>query len=314
MLTSDYFASDTTANDTATTSDGTASKAKKKTKMDDAGNDSTPTKRNSRSKNFATPNTLASARGTMSAKALGKNISAKTITETIIPIPMEDQQDEDHERVVFLDNETGNPKLTLYRKTEKAEPMAYIWADFLRIVQTARDNIGVGTIGFLTEDEAAAISLKHNASIFPTLITAKGALRSKDNLEALTANTQRNAGKFGGSHTAAATGPKVLRSRALNLRKKAAALSKQADAYDQVAESMDTTLPPPEETPLAKAEMSYLRDVLSLNQKEFNRYVIDHEEHLVATAEKLRGEMAGLAHFVHKAEKNLRDQIQLGLY
>ena len=52
-------------------------------------------------------------------------------------------------------------------------------------------------------------------------------------------------------------------------------------------------------------------DVLSLNRKEFNRYVIDHEEHLVATAEKLRGEMAGLAHFVHKAEKNLRDQIQL---
>ena len=60
---------------------------------------------------------------TMSAKALGKDVSAKVITETIIPIPMEGESDSDHEKVVFIDGETGNPKLTLYCKTEKAEPI-----------------------------------------------------------------------------------------------------------------------------------------------------------------------------------------------
>ena len=39
--------------------------------------------------------------------------------------------------------------------------------------------------------------------------------------------------------------------------------------------------------------------------------IIAHEEHLIVTAEKLRCEMAGLAAFVHKAEKRLRDNIQL---
>ena len=39
--------------------------------------------------------------------------------------------------------------------------------------------------------------------------------------------------------------------------------------------------------------------------------MIAHEEHLILTAEKLRYEMAGLAAFVHKAEKRLRDNIQL---
>ena len=210
MLNNNYSESKTAENDIATASDsGTATKAKrtkaKRTKVN--GDDSTPTKRNSRNKNFKTPNALASARGTMSAKALEKNVSAKTITETIICVPMEDQcNNPDHEPVVFLDNETGDPKLTLYRKTEKVEPMAYIWADFLRVVQSARDNIGVDTASFLAEEEAAAISLQNKAQIFLTLITAKGALRSKDNLEASTANTQQNSGKFGGNATATATG------------------------------------------------------------------------------------------------------------
>ena len=39
---------------------------------------------------------------------------------------------------------------------------------------------------------------------------------------------------------------------------------------------------------------------------------MDHEDHLTATAERLRSEMAGLnATFVHRAEKRLKNQIQL---
>lgn len=52
-------------------------------------------------------------------------------------------------------------------------------------------------------------------------------------------------------------------------------------------------------------------DNLTLNRKEFERYVIDHEEHLTVTAEKLRSEMATLAAYVNRADKRLRDQIQL---
>ena len=74
------------------------------------------------------------------------------------------------------------------------------------------------------------------------------------------------------------------------MRKKAAALTKQAEAYEQAAnaELMYTS---PEETSLAKHGMAYTGEVLSLNRKEFNKYILDHEEHLTATAEKLRSEV-----------------------
>ena len=51
--------------------------------------------------------------------------------------------------------------------------------------------------------------------------------------------------------------------------------------------------------------------MLSLNRKELNRYIVDHEEHLTVTAEKFRSEMAGLTLFVYRVEKRLRDTIQL---
>lgn len=95
------------------------------------------------------------------------------------------------------------------------------------------------------------------------------------------------------------------------MRKKALAFNRQAEAYEKTAETMSDFEMPSEETLLAKAGMSYLGDVLSLSRKEFNRYVTDHKDHLMETAEKLQSEMAKLAHFAHKAEKRLRDQIQL---
>ena len=102
-------------------------------------------------------------------------------------IPPAQLHDRDHERVVFIDNETGDAKFQLYRTTEKAEPMSQLWAQFLQGCQSARDHIGVDVLGsFLSEEEAKAIDLKNNAHIFPILITRKGGLRSKDNREAST--------------------------------------------------------------------------------------------------------------------------------
>ena len=81
-------------------------------------------------------------------------------------------------------------------------------------------------------------------------------------------------------------GAEVLRSRALNLRRKTTALMKQADAYEHAADTMNTS-GLPQETPLAKVGMTSLGDILTLNRKGFNRYVVDHENNLTATAEKL---------------------------
>ncbi|CAD6585007.1 MAG: hypothetical protein ASARMPRED_001978 [Alectoria sarmentosa] len=294
------------------TDPATATNASKKTKQGIETEDSGGlTRRNARSKNFAAPNATASARGTQSARAQGKKVSRATITMDH-KIHMEDQIDSHHERVVFIDNNTGEPVHALYRKTEKAEPMAHLWAEFVRATQSVRDNIGADVLcSPLSEQEASAISLRNNAHIFPILITSKGGLRSKDNLEASTKNAQRNAGGTFTRGSATASQADILRSRASSLRKKANALQKQADAYDQVVDAMENQgLTVSEEEPLTKCGMAYIGEVLTLSRKEVNRYIVDHEEHLTATAEKLRSEMAGLAAYVHRAEKRLRDLIQ----
>ena len=120
--------------DDATASDQTTQKPKKSrkkaditaTEADDT-NDSETTRRNTRSKNFIIPNTATSLKGTQSAKTQGKKVStAKVITKKLVPIPIQEQRDSDHKRVIFIDNDTGEPKFALYRKTEKAEPIAHL--------------------------------------------------------------------------------------------------------------------------------------------------------------------------------------------
>ena len=277
-----------------------------------SNSESDSTRRGSRSKNFSVPNPVASLRGTQSAKAQGKKASQqKYLKEQFIP-RAEEERDSNHERVVFIDNDTGEARFVLYRTTEKAEPMAHLWAQFLQGCQSARDHIGVDALGsFLSDEESAAINLKNNTHIFPTLITSKGALRSKDNLEASTQNAQRNTGGTFTRASATATGADILRSRATSLRKKASALQKQADAYEKAADQLQDDADAPEDTGLGKHGMVYIGDVLKLSRKEVNSYIQDHEDHLAATAEKLRSEMAGLAAFVHRAEKRLRELIQL---
>lgn len=285
----------------------------KKRKTPDSADESQGTNRGTRSKNMKRPNATASMRGTKSAKALNKKISKqKVITERLVP--MGDQHGIDFERVVFIDDVTKEGKLAFYRKTEKAEPMPHLWAEFIAESQSIRDQIGPEQIGsFLTPEEYKAINLKANHHIFPSLVTSKGALRSKDNYEASTSGANRIGGKYTKD---AATGTvdnrALLMQRAKALRTKGTAYLKQADAYDAAAEGMDDPSEDlPEESAEAKKGMLYIGDALGYSKADLSKYIMSHEDHLTATAERLRAEMAVLAAYVQRSEKRLRDQIQL---
>ena len=279
------------------------------------------TKRGGRSKRMAVPNPIAQARGTLSAIKKGKKVSNhKILKETVIPL--DDRNDKEHEKVVFIDDNSKEPVLALYRKTEGAEPMATLWADFLESTHSIRAAVGADVTGtFLNQNEAAAIDLRNNAELFPTLITKRGHLRAKDN-----ANAASSAGRKGGMFTkktdadeeeeevtANAQKAKDLKHRANALRIKAHALEKQASAYEAAARCLenDEDVDVDTESSMAKAGMLYIGDAIPLKRIELNKYIQAHEEHLTATVERLRIEFSPLAAYVSKAEKRLRDLVQL---
>lgn len=321
------------ANTNATNIDEASSSfAKKRQRMGDKDNSDrenakpAKTMRGSRSKNTRKPDAAASARGKRASKAAGKKESSQdTVTEVVIP--MDDRKDEEHERVVFLDNHTGQPVMALHRKKEGAQPMSHLWADFIAETQQVRDHIGGNLHGtFLNRHEIDAIDLKRSHSIFPSLVTSKGCLRSKDNY-----NAASQAVRVGGVFQArddndedteaiepdASNVTKIveLESRAKALQIKAQALEKQAAAYLVAAEKMAkdgyTEQNKEIDSDLAKSGLSYIHEALPLSRKELSRYIFAHEEHLEATAERLRGEMAPLAAYCSKAEKRLRNLIAL---
>ena len=61
------------------------------------------------------------------------------------------------------------------------------------------------------------------------------------------------------------------------------------------------------ENALVKHDMTYIKKVLSLNKKEFNKYIFNYEKHLIVTIEKLKNKMFDLIIYVHRANKRLRD-------
>ena len=79
----------------------TANKKAKPDKIDTDTSESGTTKRGYRSTNFDTPNAIASQRGTKSRQVQGKKLSKKNdLIEKLVP--MDDQDDSDHERIVFI--------------------------------------------------------------------------------------------------------------------------------------------------------------------------------------------------------------------
>ena len=257
------------------------------------------------------PNLKTQTRGTKAVKAAGKKLSVQVTESSLRIVTKDEKNDQDHEKVVLLDNDTGKHIISLYRNTERAVSMSHLWGSFISETQLLRDQIGHETLGsFLTEEESNAIKLKHNAHIFPELINNKGYLRSKDNLAA--ANKVSRVGGVFTKSIANVEKHTEFKARAKALRAKVNAFEKQANAYDTatklVEKKPDTTI---DEINLESLGMIYLRKEIPLSRKELNTHLQAHENHLICVAEKLRGEMSAVAAYVNRAKKRLRDDIQL---
>ena len=119
------------------TLDLSATATGKKSRGGDAGRE-----RDSRWKNHHESDIAVSKRGTESARRQGEETSEpKPMTE--IRVPMEEQNDRQDERVVFIDDITNKPAMQLFRTAEGAESMARLWADFLPVAQSVRDRLDV---------------------------------------------------------------------------------------------------------------------------------------------------------------------------
>ena len=62
-----------------------------------------------------------------------------------------------------------------------------------------------------------------------------------------------------------------------------------------------------EETLLNMHDMNYIKEHLSLNRKEFDRYIINYKKHLIVTIKKLKSKMTDLANFMYRVKKRLRE-------
>ena len=258
----------------------------------DAGRESTGIpKRDSRGRNHHGLNIAVSKRGTKSARRQGKETSepeSKLMTE--IRVPMEEHNDRQNERVVFIDDITNKPAMQLFRTAEGAESTARLWADFLPAAQSARDRLGVDTVDrILSQIEASQMNqmdLNSNDPLFPTPIVNRGFSLSRDD---------GTAGSFPKS-AAGRIGPKrELLNRAFALRTKAAAIIKQAEKDERAADRLlddDDDNGLPQGTAKATTAMAYIGDVLpALTRKNLGTF------------------MAALSGHVRGAEKRLHDQI-----
>jgi hypothetical protein len=116
-------------------------------------------------------------------------------------------------------------------------------------------------------NEVVAINLKNNAHIFLTFIISKEVLHSKNNLQTSINNAQRNEEDvFSKDFAIVENDNDILRSRALNLRKKASTLTKQTDFYEKMINQMNLARKSSlKKTAFSKHEMIYIEDVLTLS-------------------------------------------------
>ncbi len=269
--------------------------------------------RSTRSKNFKTSNVIVSVKEIISAKVQSKKIFTQKIIIKML-ISLKNQHDFNHEKVIFLNNTIKKSVLALYCKTKKTEFISHLWAEFLNEIQTLKDQIELNVFdNTLFEEEVVAINLRNNVSIFSSLIIEKEALWSKNNLQAFISNAARNQEEvFIKDFAIAMNNSNILKSQALSLRKKVFALNKQINAYEKTADQMNISKQSSsKKISLNKHEMIYIENVLTLSRKKVQQYIVNHEKHLMITAEKLKSEMTDLAVYVHHAEKRLRNLIQL---
>ena len=252
----------------------------------DAGRESSGnTKRGSRRKSHRESDTAALKRGIKSARRQGKEtLKPQSITE--IRKRIEEHNNRQDERVVFIDNYTNRPAMELFRTAEGAESTARLWADFLPAAQSARDRLGVYTVDrVLSQIEGNQMDLDSNDPLFPMPVIDRGFSPSREN---------GTAGSFP-KNAAERIGPKrELLNRAFTLRTKAAAMIKQAEKDERAADRLDDDNDDnglPQETTKATTAMVYIGDVLPLTRKDLDTF------------------MAALSGYVRGAEKRLHDQI-----
>lgn len=228
-------------------------------------------------------------------------------------ISLNDLNDSERTWIIFINDNIKEPVLCLYRITEKTASMSHLWKSFICETQNLRNQIEVQTLdSFLIEEKIKIIDLKNNAHIFSSLVTSKNALRFKDNVSVV-AQVSRIEEIFAFA-IAIAIISKVdeLKSRAKMCRVKTTAFSKQILTYDKAADTLkkdkDTHI---DATVLKTIKMTYLSQDLLLSCKELHHHITAHKTHLIAVTEKLQEEMSILAAFVHRAEKSLRNKIQL---
>ena len=117
------------ATQTTATSNGKKTKINNDTEDNDSqtndSDDSKSTKRDARFKNFTAPNVIASVRDNMFAKTQNKKLSKQTAITKIL-VSMKNLTTANHDQIVFLNNHSKKPIMTLYRKSKKFEPMTHL--------------------------------------------------------------------------------------------------------------------------------------------------------------------------------------------
>ena len=222
----------------------------------------------------------------------------------------DEQNDQNHEKILLLDNEIDDSIMYFYRNIERVVSMSHLWNSFIDETQLLRNQINHETLkSFLIKKEFNAIKFKHNAHIFFELINNKNFLRFKDNLAA-TINANRIDDVFT-KFIANVKKHKEFKTRVKALRTKVNVFEKQANVYEIatkfVKDKSDTTI---NETKFETLRMIYLRNEISLSRKKLNAHFQAHENHLICVAEKFRDEMSSVATYVNRVEKRLRNDIQ----
>ena len=116
----------------------------------------------------------------------------------------------------------------------------------------------------------------------------------------------------------------------MNMKKKTVAFNKQIALYEIVVDKLKKTSTTnknkkkfikiekkkfvnflDDENSLKKVKMFFLHEFFSLIKRKFNKYIKNHENHLIIIANRLKKNMTIFEIYVHKVEKKLRDAIQL---
>ena len=232
----------------------------------------------------------------------------KDTTTEAIDITAEEAKVSEKSKVVYIDNVTKLPVLVIERDAESSTTTSDIFNEFLRRSAAAKSMLHPTLFGSdFTTDELAAIDLRSNHHIHPTLVTRDGSIRTKANYTAASI-ANREVGEFAKEEElegpdAAKMIQRVLASRAKDFRARGEAFLKQAKAYEEavarVRDGEDATKiyqginDRNESVGMAK----YVK-FPSLTKQEQLEHELHQKDHLLTLAERLRQESAPIVAFI----------------